>query len=621
MKTITSQEFAKKYGTESLSAFDSGQKVTSKVEDAPLTEIVGQDIANRVDRVGDILARPNTGPVTKAAQVFGQGAGLAANTLEQTAMKVPGVKQVMEGIGEGINWLTTSDMSPVKALGELIGDSKTLQTAVRLYDTDQNFKDSVDAVANIVRLGGDVDGVVNSANFATNVTNKVIKNVKNVTVDGVDAIKAVDTKPASVAIMNKIARLNPTDITEFQSLAKKTPGQYLVDTGNFGTPDKIISTEASKFVRSKGMVDTELSKLPGVYKNGAVEDALKSLKETAKNVSSDNVPATYLEQVNNLVQKYNAGGLTMDEINNVKRLFERNVKLGYNKLLNPDKVAQATNIDNAIRTWQVQKAKDLGFTNIGDMNRQTQLSKFIVDKLGDKVVGQSALNSVGLTDWIVLANGSPEAVAGFLTKKFFSSRTVQAKIAELLNVGQPVKQIIEPSVNPTVENTLRTQFPQGNLLELPAGRSPVKESKVPINLRGPSTIEPPAQKIFNSSSKPAQPPVLEKSQISSPNNSTKIPNSQGGFVNLEKIVKDAKAFLKTTPEYGLLKDLEAFRELYDMGTMPKGETNKLRFKKEVREQLSKRGVPAFDMTDRSIANFADVVLSEANKVPTKTIKK
>jgi len=485
MKTLTAEQFAKLYGNESLSAFDSTQKVTpSTMQPEPtepkLTDIVGQDIYDSSERVSQILDRKDTGAITKGVQVFGQGAGLAATTLEQTAMKVPGVKQVAQGIGAGINWLTTSDMSPIKALGDVIGSSKTLQTAVQLYDSDQNFKDSVDAVANIVRLGGDVDGVVNSANFAANVTNKVIKNVKNtvsnVTTKATNTVKAIDAQPASSAIMNKVARLKPTDMTEFQRLSGKTPGQYLTETGNFGTPDKIISSEASKFVKSKNMVDVEMEKLPGVYKTGAVEDALNGLLETAKNTSTPNVPASYLGEVESLIQKYKSGGLSMKEINQVKRLYERNVKLGYNKVLNPDKVAQATNVDRSILKWQIGKAKDLGFNNITDLNKQTQLSRFIVDKLGDQVVGQSALNSIGLTDWIVLAGGSPEAVAGFLTKKFFSSRAVQAKIAELLNIGQPVKSMISPDVKPTVESTLRTQWPEGTRLELPPASSQMRST-------------------------------------------------------------------------------------------------------------------------------------------------
>lgn len=116
-----------------------------------------QDLNTRVDRVNEIQNRPNTAAgslgystdslkgkavdtIEKGVQTFGQGAGLAANAIEKTAEQIPGVKQVFGAIGAGIDWLSKSD--PIKALGSQIGNSKTLQEATRLYDTDPNFRDS-----------------------------------------------------------------------------------------------------------------------------------------------------------------------------------------------------------------------------------------------------------------------------------------------------------------------------------------------------------------------------------------------------------------------------------------------------------------------------------------------
>lgn len=335
----------------------------------------------------------------------------------------------------------------------------------------------------------------------------------------------IPTQDISSGIMNRVARLKPTDMSKFEKMSGgKTPGQYLTETGNFGAPDKIITNEASKFIQSKGMVDTELSKLPGVYKDGSITDALKGLYLKAKSVSTENTPAQYLNEVRGLIEKYNSEGLSMEDINAVKRLYERNVKLGYNKLLNPDKVELATNIDNSLRKFQFQTAKDLGFENIGELNKQTQLSKFFIDKLGEQVIGQSALNSIGLTDWVVLAGGNPQAIGGFLTKKFFSSKAVQAKIAEMLNSGEKVQGLTQPKVGNTIENTIRQQFPGGDKLRLPAptkGANPyLKQDNTTIPMRGESSIEPPAQKIFNqdmmnnqkinSSSKQVPQPKLRK---------------------------------------------------------------------------------------------------------------
>lgn len=306
-----------------------------------------------------------------------------------------------------------------------------------------------------------------------------------------------DTAPAE--IMNRVARLKPTDATKFKNMTGKTQGEYLRDTGNFGAPDKIITKEAVKFANSKARVDAELAKLPGVYQDGSVLDALKGLYDKAVKTSGDSVKSPYLKQVETWATKFKNGGLTMEEINAVKRLFEKEVKLGYNKLTNADKVQQATNIDSALRKWQIRQAKTLGFKNIAEMNKQTQASKFLIDKLGDQVVGQNGLNSINLTDWIVLGGGDPVSVSGFLTKKFFSSKGVQAKLAETLN-----RKAIQPNVTPDIGMSETIQLPA------PKPGSPKSSINVPINQPSSKAIAQGTEIVPRTTrSTPTKQPVLK----------------------------------------------------------------------------------------------------------------
>ena len=515
METLTAEQFKKKYGEIGASSFSQPtQPSQDKGYLGRVKESIVSDVDVREPKIGQILNRPDSNILEKGTQIFGQGAGLGAKTIESVVSQAPVLKQGFEKIGEGLNWLTTSELSPIKHLGDVIGSSKTLQTATQLYDTDQNFKDTIDAVANIVRLGGDVDLAVNSANFTRNVTNKVITNAKETIPSVVEPIKAKVSEikqDAPATIMNRVARLKPTDTTKFERMSGgKTVGDYLSETGNFNSPDKIIANEAKKFVESKNSVDAELDKLKGTYKTGALEDALDSLVEKAKSVSSENVPADYLTKARVLKSKLSNEGLTMSEINEVKRLFERNVKLGYNKLLNADKVEQATNIDDALREWQVDQAKKLGFTNIKELNKQTQLSRFVADKLGDQVVGQSGLNGVNLTDWIVLSGGNPQAIAGFLTKKFFSSKGVQSKIAEMMN-DKEIKGIIKPKVEVSTENMSRESNPRGlPLLPENVSSGAKVQGTAPINLGGASSIEPKATEVSKTSFNPKTKDVYVK---------------------------------------------------------------------------------------------------------------
>ncbi len=147
---------------------------------SPLVESIKADYSERADRVGEILKRKDSSMLEKGVQVFGQGAGAAAGAIEKTAEQIPGVKQAFGAIGEGIKWLSTSDYSPAKWLGEKIGQSEALQELTTLYDTDQNFKDSVDAVANIARLGGDVQMASDALNLTKNITTKLADKTKGI---------------------------------------------------------------------------------------------------------------------------------------------------------------------------------------------------------------------------------------------------------------------------------------------------------------------------------------------------------------------------------------------------------------------------------------------------------
>lgn len=275
-------------------------------------------------------------------------------------------------------------------------------------------------------------------------TGEVIKDVTNKTVDATKNVVSKIT-PESSTIMNKVARLKPTDAQKFKNISGKTHGEYLTETGNFKSPVEIVKNEAKKLTDTLNAKDATLSKFRGHFKDGSLTDMIDGLIKKAETTSGENVKSPYLKQVLDWKTKLETKGLTMKDINLAKRLYEKEVKLGYNKLMNADAVKLATNIDSAVRKFQDVTAKKSGFKNLPELNKQIQISKFLVDKLGDQVVGKNGLNGVSLTDWIVLSNGNPTALAGFLTKKIFSSKGTQAKIAEYLNKN-PIKKTPTPKV-------------------------------------------------------------------------------------------------------------------------------------------------------------------------------
>lgn len=434
MITLTAEQFKKKYGEAGVNSFAQQPK-----QEPTLGQRVGGVIQNAGEQAQQAIVGEGQyagqNPITRGfeatASAFNAVPQVATQLLPKPARDVIGT--VGDAIGSGFTALTNK-----------IGDIPQLQDWVKNHSvaakTLENILKTTEAGGQIAGTILGADQLAKGAQKAVDTTKQGAKKLGTMAQDSViTPLKgkvASSLETASPDIMNRVARLTPTEYNSFQKIAGKTPGEYLSETGNFGAPDKIISNEAVKFTNSLNQVDDALAQLPGTYKNGAVTDALDGLLQKAKATSGENTPSPIMSKVQELVAKNEGEGLTMSEINEVKRLYEREVKLGYSKLINPEGVAKATNIDSSLRSWQVKQASELGFKNIAEMNKQTQISKFIVNKLGQQIVGKSGLNSVNLTDWIMLSGGNPTSVAGFLTKKFFSSKSVQAKIAELLKQGE-----------------------------------------------------------------------------------------------------------------------------------------------------------------------------------------
>lgn len=187
-----------------------------------VTGKVASDIENRVGRTQDILKR-DTGLVTKATQLFGQGAGLAATAGETLATEIPGVQKVLDVIGKGVNIATTANHSPIKILGDVVGSSKSIQDLVERYDVDPNFRDSVDAVANIARLGGDVSA---ATKLGTGVANKVI-GTRNptITLGG----KTMDIDQIHGQGMDFYNKLSPADKEAFAQFDRLRSAKQMLD--------------------------------------------------------------------------------------------------------------------------------------------------------------------------------------------------------------------------------------------------------------------------------------------------------------------------------------------------------------------------------------------------------
>lgn len=258
-------------------------------------------------------------------------------------------------------------------------------------------------------------------------------------------------KPAgafSEATMQRVARIPGSKQSDFEKLAGESVGKYLVKRGIYGDPDKVISRLYTNFNKSRNKADEALAQLPGLHKAKPVETALAELFQRETRISSPGALSKDFARIRELKNKYTKDGLDMSEINEVKRLYERNIKLEYARENISDKTAKATTLDSALRKWQLDQAEKLGLTNLQDLNRETMLARQLADALGEQNRRQAANNAVSITDYILLSGEPTTAIPAFLGKQFFGSAKVQSSLAKTFapapKVGDPVKVFGEP---------------------------------------------------------------------------------------------------------------------------------------------------------------------------------
>lgn len=446
------------------SAKNLGQIATGQ----PQTDIQSKYLGN-VERVGKGFDVTSFSPKSVKGAISAAGTGL------ELASNIPLVK----GVGLGLGGLKTLAKGGAKQFVKQSTLPLAREGATQgfLGTTGQELQTgeapSLGRIAGGTALGGVLGPVLGTA----------LPIVGGLTRSIPRTASKVASKFTPEAIMNRVARLDPNKAIEFKRLSGgKSHGEYLKETGNFQNPDAIVETETKKWIDSKQSVDDEFAKLPGIYQDKNIDYALNELLDRESRIG---IPTEETARVQQLVNKNQQGGLDMSEINEVKRLLERN-GIEYRKERLSDKAEKVKRIDTGLREWQLKQADTLGFENLRDLNKQTQLSRFLADALGKKLAKQMGNEAINLTDWVILSGGDPTAVAGFFAKRFFGNKGVQSSIAGALSKTKPTG-MIEPKIGPS------------KVPLLPSGKTNVPSSQVnvPINLRGEFTQESQSPRIFN----------------------------------------------------------------------------------------------------------------------------
>lgn len=427
-----------------------------------------------------------------------------------TANQLPWAQYITQGIGKWIEY-------GAEQLGWLAGLDKG--TSMDIATTGMNLL-GMKPWMNTIQYG---KGIAN-AQWITGIAGAIVKPVWSAVVDTVkmpyDIAKWVvkwsvklwkSIQPAiastSDAIQTWINRMTKWEINKFQAEQGVSPWKYLNDRGIVSSGKPIEETLLTEMKASRDQATAGMDAIVGNYKMPErpfwdrkidyVREMLMDNYSKAKN-TLDAEGTTIAKQ---LLDKYDTEWLSMSEINQSKRKMAENNPVNWLTDSASDRVQTVKRISDEVRNWQFEQAEKAGFTNLKEINKQTQalykLHEWIT-KWNDWI---EANNKISLTDY--LAFDADPAV--FVAKKVLSNPTVRQWLVKWLNKisGRVVKPMEKATIG-TI-NTKRAEYDYGNrnnntsnrvdnvkplALSAPSNKSIIAESKkwLPKELKRPWTV-------------------------------------------------------------------------------------------------------------------------------------
>ncbi len=168
----------------------------------------------------------------------------------------------------------------------------------------------------------------------------------------------------------------------------KTIGQFAAERGIVDTPEEAVIQFTQRGRKSMQEADLGLDAIQGNFKNDKLQKALIDLRDEAIAAEDDALG----ELASNLVRKHDSTGLTMKEINEAKRLYEKNNKFNYLRANDAKSYRRATNLDDAIREFQFKQADLNGFPELRAINKETQANFAAANAIQNKLTKQLGNN-------------------------------------------------------------------------------------------------------------------------------------------------------------------------------------------------------------------------------------
>ena len=264
---------------------------------------------------------------------------------------------------------------------------------------------------------------------------------KSITRDIKSGVNAIT--PSGANISTRANRFNANEIREFTKITGQSPWDFATSRGMTKVWDDAVVEATNLWKSSKDQADEALQAIKWRFRfTDEWEDLLKTTIDDLE-TRLVNTKSPDAKRISQLKAKYEDSGLTMSEINEIKRAYSNNYKYSFVDA-GSESALRSKNLQDAVRKWQFKVAEENGLTNLKEINKTTQGWKMFADSLSKKIQGSSGNNNVSLTDWIALSGGWPENIALYLGKKLASSDKVKSGAIKLFS-KQTKPSIIQAS--------------------------------------------------------------------------------------------------------------------------------------------------------------------------------
>lgn len=217
---------------------------------------------------------------------------------------------------------------------------------------------------------------------------------------------------------------------------------------------------------NKDKVDSWLAAIKWTFwkDNKNLHEMADAVADYAADVS---INPSEVARYRSLAQKAKTEWLTMSEINDVKRYYERNNKFTYGRDTTQwwtKASKRATELDNAVREWQIDEAAKNWFENLRALNKETAASKYLLDAFWKELRWTYWNDYFWLSDFI-LASWDSAALAALLIKKWLSTDKALTRWTKLANWVNGHKQIEQKVIDFDTISKINSEKELENLIK------------------------------------------------------------------------------------------------------------------------------------------------------------